>query len=178
MGLLINEGDPGDQQPRPPKSTIQDCYPRAIDGAQRSGERRMRLRSDGTLVWFCDQCGDPVEDGDGTVWMDHRDARKYREHRDERETMTLKELLAEDSSFTAILERTKTEPQPARWRVQHYRCDTDGSEGGVFIYWFAVERIRTVARMLDWTGHLMGKVWFKDTDWDSLVREAAVEVGA
>lgn len=49
------------------------------------------------------------------------------------------------------------------WHVLHYACQ---SEDG---YTIDVSTCRTVANVLRWDGHLMGKNWTEATDWSELV---------
>ena len=48
----------------------------------------------------------------------------------------------------------------------HRHCDPhpDGED-----YWFGVERARSLAAVIDWTAHLLGKDWFPETNWDQLL---------
>lgn len=57
---------------------------------------------------------------------------------------------------------------PAHWRVEHLAClpDPDGPNG----YAIDTEAVSTVAELLWWSGHLMGKSWITATDWPDLIK--------
>jgi hypothetical protein len=103
------------------------------------------------LQAICDVCVQPIDDGEGAVWVEPPSPERQR---DTHSPNTPDDLL-----------------QPARnrvaWRITHDECAQPR-----YGYRIEVERIRTWAAYLHWTGHLMGKDWITDTDWDALVLDS------
>ena len=56
----------------------------------------------------------------------------------------------------------------------HRDCDQDLERND---YWVSVERANTLARLIDWSAHLSGKVWCHETNWDDLQRIVAEAAG-
>ncbi len=55
-------------------------------------------------------------------------------------------------------------PELVPWQ---WTCGDCSSNAG---YWIEGTRIDTVRKALHWTLHLLHKIWFKHTDWDTAVR--------
>lgn len=53
----------------------------------------------------------------------------------------------------------------------HYDEDSDGWCGAC--YWFSVDRCRTWAQLVHWTGHLSGKRWLRATNWTMFIEAIA-----
>lgn len=98
------------------------------------------------LQWPCDVCGKPIADGDGLVTI----------HRDEI-----------PSHRRAEVEWKRRGPR-GEWRLWHRGCDPDINSDD---YFFRIERVRTVADLLDMTAHLSEKGW--DTNWPDVLRGQA-----
>jgi len=136
--------------------------------------RRPRKRTPSTtsqqLVWTCDECGRPIRDGDGWVTIGYADIRAYRvaaadwERRHPRGDGWRILSLGEYEDF----------PNPVRWHVWHRRCDPDITSEDYFI---DIDRIRTVAQLLEWSSHLMEKTWFANTTWKDVLRGQANQLG-
>lgn len=65
-------------------------------------------------------------------------------------------------------------PSRVAWQVVHATCDPHPESDG---YWIPVERVDSVAAVLDWTLHLHGKGFLDSTNWDSLVRDRVLTKG-
>jgi hypothetical protein len=119
------------------------------------------------LTWLCGTCGQPVGDWDGYLYVSpldavaHGEARRRNTARHAGRAVPVSELIREWAEGPGI----------ASWRVTHHRCDSRGdfADG----YHIDPGQIGTWAELAHWTAHLMGKRWFKDTDWAELLHEAA-----
>jgi hypothetical protein len=112
------------------------------------------------IVWFCQECRQPIRDDEGYVEVLFRDIQEY-EARYAEWKAKKPNLIAVPATYYFDC------PQQARWRIHHRACDPESEQDG---YWFGVERIRTHAEVLSWTAHLMEKNWLKHTDWIALIR--------
>lgn len=107
------------------------------------------------LEYFCDSCGTPIADRDGSIRMSFNAlnaARRagWESGGDTDEVGTVGELL----SLPPILP----------WRILHSVCRPQGDDA----YEIDVERARTPAALDWWTEHLRAKNWLQLTDWDEL----------
>jgi hypothetical protein len=59
------------------------------------------------------------------------------------------------------------------WHVVHDRCDPAALERHD-VYWIALNRMDSWAKVADWSAHLHGKSWFADTNWGDLLYRAGV----
>lgn len=122
-------------------------------------------RPEQILVWLCDECGAPVEDGDGYLTVKYADIREYKRSHDafdeahRRPNGWVVYNLAELDEIAGL----------ARWSVLHRNCDPDPESED---YWYAIERVRTYADLLERTAHLLGKTWLPTTTWHSILRRA------
>ena len=119
------------------------------------------------LVWTCEACDEPIADEDGYVHVNRCTARQVGLAHDEVEKARAAagpRKLVEGCRWPLAL------PDRARWQIHHRACDPEPEADD---YWFDVGRARTHAKLLSWTAHLMGKVWFEHTDWGSLIRSKA-----
>lgn len=119
------------------------------------------------LVWVCDVCQRPIADGKGAVFVRTSDRLAYREGQDAISRERVAFYAANPGrvyveNMTAWMEAA----DPAPWRSLHHKCDRTP---GDCAYWFDVSRIRTLAAVLSWTRHLMGKAWLEETAWDDLI---------
>jgi len=115
------------------------------------------------LVWICDACRKPVTDKTGYIHANYYAFGQVEAaHREFDE--------AHRGEFAVNLGEFMKLPDPARWMVHHQTCDPD-IDGNDYV--IDVERARTHAKLLDWTAHLMEKVWLEYTDWDDLIRRMA-----
>jgi hypothetical protein len=65
-------------------------------------------------------------------------------------------------------------PRAPHWAVLHRACDPQPESDD---YWIGVERIRSLADVVAWSGHLVGKTWLPATDWAVLLRRIGREAG-
>lgn len=124
--------------------------------------------SDLRIVHSCDICRSAIEPGTGYIMCDTREADRYLREQQEWEAaheIAPGVILIEGSDLL-------DGPDPARWTAMHRRCDPnlDGCE-----YWFDVERADTPLKLLDWTAHLLDKVWFGGTDWAEFLRRSVLD---
>jgi hypothetical protein len=103
------------------------------------------------LQAICEVCVLPIDDGEGAVWVQPPSPGS---RRDIDEPETLQDLL-------------RSRAERAAWHVTHDECGR--AQVG---YRIEVERIRTWAAYLHWTGHLMGKDWIADTNWSDLIMDS------
>lgn len=119
------------------------------------------------LVWRCDLCDMPIEDGDGYATVSYaelrahdRDEAAWERRHDGKVVFTLAEFLEG--------------PDPVYWQVLHRECDPSPDSSG---YWIAVERMRSSEQLLDWCAHLLDKSWIQQTTWPELIRRANAKAG-
>jgi hypothetical protein len=106
------------------------------------------------LLAICDVCLQPIDDGDGSVWVDQHAA-----HAVARQPVAT----VDDGPFEA-LDLTNL-PEDVIWHTSHTAC----GEMPSWAYAIPVERIRTWQAFLHWTVHLMDKKWLETTDWQMFV---------
>lgn len=116
-----------------------------------------------TIDWSCQVCTKPIADGKGYVWIDHNEVAAA-QARDARQDPITGEV--DLSDFLTISD--------ANWHVHHAKCDPYPNANS---YTIAIERIRTVPQLLDWTAHLMSsKGWISATDWDRFLSAVATQI--
>jgi len=133
----------------------------SLPKASTAGRRResaAHARLVAPLVWECDACRGPVADGAGWLTIRYDDIGEFRRA----------EAVSErkHSDGWNLLEL----PRPVVWHVWHKACDPDiGSSD----YCIDIERIRSVADLLEWTSHLMENTWLPLTTWRDVLRDQA-----
>lgn len=125
------------------------------------------------LVWTCDECKQPIADGDGYVHVADLEAvaseRQWADHEFQTETRV---RAGDDSAlYVSLGELQDITPPTIRWHAHHASCDPDPDHS---CYWFDVDRARTHAHLLSWSGHFIEtKSWIRFTDWHDLIRRKA-----
>jgi hypothetical protein len=126
-----------------------------------------RVDSDGRrLVWHCSTCDKPIHNGAGWIELvgeQMRCAHDRRRREDEIEARHRANGITSAGDYIDL-------PGPARWRATCRVCNGDDTGSGYFI---DVDRIATVAAVLNWTAHLSEKVWHPYTDWPDVCRMVA-----
>lgn len=61
-------------------------------------------------------------------------------------------------------------PSRAPWRVVHDQCEPEPEAA---IYDIDIAQFQTYRDVLKWTAHLMGKTWFRFTNWESVIGRIA-----
>lgn len=124
------------------------------------GERILQL--DGVKITvMCQNCRRPIVGNDGYVWIDghalaeHERAWADHDHSRSGIAMSLAELMSL--------------PGQVAWQAHHLRCDRDPERSSYFMH---IDRLDTVAKLLDWTAHLMTKAWIDHTNWAEVIRRA------
>lgn len=115
------------------------------------------------LVWVCDACKQPVNDGAGYIHVEHQTVHDVRQ--------AVRQWKAENPGPAITGAALFDYPAPARWGVHHAACDPAPESGD---YWIDVKSARTHGALLARTAHLMGKAWLKHTDWDELIQRMSV----
>lgn len=122
------------------------------------------------LQWVCDVCGKPVADGKGYLLVDQGAAVESYQARRELDRAQFEKEAADRAAgglgLVPVDLAGYMELSHPNWRVLHGDCDTAPP---AYDYWFAVERCRTLAQLLDWNAHLHGKNWLDRTDWDRFI---------
>jgi predicted GIY-YIG superfamily endonuclease len=116
------------------------------------------------LVWVCQECRQPISDGDGYIHVDRAAVQQA-------EAETAEWYKKYDTSLGVNLGQLLELPRSVPWEVHHRHCDPHPEREGD--YWFDVARARTHASLLHWTAHLMSKRWLKFTAWDAFITTAA-----
>lgn len=117
------------------------------------------------LVLVCQGCGGHVSDDDGYLWAhtaEVRAAQRAQREWEDRHT-------ASDGALALDLVDLLEQPEPVRWQAHHEGCDPVHGQSH---YRIPAQELRTRADLLDWTAHLMEKIWLPITDWRELIREA------
>lgn len=114
------------------------------------------------LVWTCNACGRPVNDGDGYIHVSYAELGQY-----ERDKKAWEEKWPGEGSLRFIPASAYFDfPHQVRWRTHHAACDPNPDS---YDYWIDVERVRSNSGLLARTAHLMGKRWLKNTNWDTVI---------
>lgn len=107
-------------------------------------------------MWSCDVCGRRVAGGAGYLFVDRV---RLAEHEDrmavwEEEQAVKRASRADGGLVLMFASDFASMPNQVPWQVVHAACDpTPDSEG----YWVPVDRVDSVAAVLDWTLHLHGR---------------------
>lgn len=148
-------------------STLRMAERTAIESERPLHNIRMNVQDRNTLVWECEVCGEPIEDGAGYLTVSYADMAAYdkahQEFRDRHRT----------PGGWVVYSGTDLAdfPNEVSWRVLHAACDPKPDS---YDYWIGVERVRSQSDVLSWTAHLLGKNWLPITGWDAIVRKAAL----
>lgn len=123
------------------------------------------------IEWECEVCNQPIEEGDGFLWVDIDEADRVataKEHWRREHTSGEGTLCTVDDPLDA--------PAEARWHQTHHACRPKDEIRG---YEVDVGRIRTPWLLLTWTSHLLGKLWvYENSNWLGLVKDVAHAHGA
>lgn len=111
------------------------------------------------LIAICAACNHPVGAGRGHLGIDMQALRTYREAAEQWNADH-----PEASTMAALLHH----PELVSWVVHHETCEPNTCG-----YCIPVAEISTFKGLIKWTGHLMEKAWLTDTDWNSLLTDAA-----
>lgn len=122
------------------------------------------------VSWSCDVCGRPVGDGAGYLFVDRV---KLSEFGDRMESWEAKQAAVRASRsggglVVAYAVDFLSMPDRVPWQTVHAACDPNPESED---YWIPVERVDSVAAVLDWTLHLHGKGFLESTNWESVIRE-------
>lgn len=122
-------------------------------------------RTDSQIEWICDVCKKPIDNILGGVWITHPDIREASRRSTSPEgPMSIIEILAL--------------PDGPKWHVTHDSGCTIYKETQPGAYWLPIESLRSHTAVLKWTGHLLGKNWLAETNWDDIIERAVKgEVG-
>jgi len=120
------------------------------------------------LVWNCAVCRAPIANGQGYLHVSYRTIYEV----EQAAAAWKQKYESADDLSSALIPLSAYDEFPSRagWFAHHRTCDPspDGND-----YWFDVARARTHAHLLDWTAHLMGKVWLEHTNWQQLIQSRA-----
>lgn len=135
-------------------------------------ERRIKSTE---LTWLCETCRKPVTGENGYIHVRRSEVDTVERAWQEWEARRVARLSEQERRFNALQGESLAEmldlPGDAPWRVHHGKCDPYPDEDD---YWFYVNRAKTHAHLLSWTGHFMEtKSWIKYTDWDTFIRRVA-----
>ena len=127
--------------------------------------RIAHVASDGRrITWHCSTCDEPLNDG----WIELRGDQMRLAYDSLRREAEI-EAQHRANGITSAAEYFDL-PGPGRWRATCRTCNGDDQGSGYFI---EVDRITTLAALIDWSAHLSGKVWTEHTDWDDVLRLVA-----
>jgi hypothetical protein len=119
------------------------------------------------LIMTCDACGEPIEDGNGRLWVNwaavnehRRAARAWTKDHEEEPGGAI------SFDVTAVIDY----PSPVKWAAHHNGCDPEPDAAS---YAIDTKRLSTWADLAHWTSHLMGKAWLSATDWGKILEGVA-----
>ncbi|MFD0405559.1 hypothetical protein [Kitasatospora sp. NPDC127116] len=128
---------------------------------------------DRELNIICQACSKPLGDDEhnpGNLWVSHAELATRRAALAEWEREHLAPA-ADGSGPPMVGFRTMaSHPERVRWRATHEACDSPADADA---YTIASRRVRTWLDVVKWTSHLMGKTWINDTNWSTVIGEAA-----
>ncbi|WP_094359955.1 GIY-YIG nuclease family protein [Mycobacterium marinum] len=119
------------------------------------------------ITYNCDACQTPIADNSGYIHVSMEEVDAYPEAISAWESAHT--IHGVQGSLGPVISGLGlfSMPSPARWCTHHHSCDPYPE---IDCYWFGVERARTHEELLSWTGHLLGKGWIQNTDWDDFIR--------
>lgn len=123
-----------------------------------------------TIYWTCSTCGQKISNGAGRLYFHPDETYDYRERVSDWHSMRKNPHVMTASDFT-------TYPSSPQWRGVHHQCKPQTAEQYGYAYDIDVERICTLADVLEWTAHLMDKDWFADSDWQRVIHQALEQQG-
>jgi len=143
---------------------------RAIEDEQPLYNISMSTRQPDDLVWLCDACREPVENGGGWVTISYAEIGEHQRQ----DKIIDAAALARGGGSWKIYNLADIQDS-VRWHVYHRECDPepDGPD-----YWIEVSRIRTLPQLVHWTAHLLEKNWISDTNWNSILYRHSSKVVA
>jgi predicted GIY-YIG superfamily endonuclease len=162
-----------DMEQHPDMRTLRDAEREAIETEKPLYNIRMNQRyGEAQLMWNCDVCETPIEDGEGYLTVSYTEIFDHKHWMDAFNKKQQRGLAELDQEGFVVFQLSALNDCPPRapWRRLHQRCDPNIESTD---YWFSIERIRTYPQVLEWTAHLMGKNWLLATNWSSLLRSIA-----
>jgi hypothetical protein len=125
----------------------------------------------GRITWLCNVCGQPIKAKTGYLTADWGRALQQYWDAKKRDRQRWNETEARGERFVAFnVSELLDAPGPVSWQALHRDCDPDPERDD---YWFGVERADTLAKVMNWTAHLMEKNWLPETNWRHLLRIVA-----
>lgn len=106
------------------------------------------------IEWFCDNCGEPINDFDGYGYV--RPAEAMRKYLDD------EEMRRAGWPFSEI--------PLVEWTVTHDHCDPESCDAPLH-YCFEISDVCTVDRLLRFDRHLGTKEWVVATNWRQLMTD-------
>lgn len=114
----------------------------------------------------CEVCGNPIKNpATATISVCYKQLRKY-----ERKRKAWEDKNVEDYGGLQAYRLGADCPERIEWAIAHEACGCPYHPEGCDEYWFYCSRFDTYDKVLGWTLHLMEKVWFMATDWETLIR--------
>ncbi len=161
---------------------------------------RQRKRPPATFAerhinWMCELCGEPIDTTAGKEpgYLQIKTSEATRWHSQTREW----HHEYPDGEFVpgshpgglrmANMRAVGAKPKPMHWEIVCQPCDSernakresDGLAPDGEHYWVDLARVKTPGNFLEWTAHLMEKVWVRDhTDWLHLTAKVAGWLGS
>lgn len=140
----------------------------------RSSAARKTVTRQQQIVWHCDYCELPIENGAGYLTFS---AKAANEHRRTYAEFKAKQKAASPSSTWYAFDLDEYDSavsQPAFIHATHGKCDPRPDSDD---WWMRIERTRTYIQLLDITLHISQKKWFADTDWQQFIYNRVAGVG-
>jgi len=102
----------------------------------------MLRNGDGVIPWTCDECGWPIDNNAGWLYL--------------------------PSTVYRDVEAPAPDTAKVHWRVHHTLCIPE-RERCAAGYDIEIHRVRSWSHLVDWTCHLAEKMWFLSTDWAEIM---------
>ena len=109
----------------------------------------------------CEVCGGPVLTRQGVLLITHSDLDRYESEESEWEA---KHPTPKNGAITLNMADAAAFPRKVHWLWGHTGCLPPDE-----MYWISANRLNTLGKALHWTLHLMGKSWFRKTDWRDVI---------
>lgn len=118
---------------------------------------------------YCQQCDQPIADGEGYLWVDYQEIASTRKDQEDE----MKERAKRTQGGRSVTLTRASDVRVRRhvpWQAHHEACDPALSQPS---YWIGVDMVRTWQDLLRRTEHLTPKNWLRFTDWHQLLGRAA-----
>ncbi|MFC8010847.1 hypothetical protein [Streptomyces cinereoruber] len=117
------------------------------------------------LVLVCRGCAGRIYGDDGYLWVDTEEVNTAQERwAGYRERSAERRARGRPTDLLDMIDCGEL----VYWQAHHATCDPTPREAH---YRIEARKLRTRADLLEWSAHLMGKMWLPRTDWQDVMCE-------